>query len=84
MTTIKLQIGKTMNNDFIYVTDVYKKYASKTDVFAMMTSYAMQFRTHCITTKASGLNKYHFMNWINKYTEFRASLDFPTTGRVDL
>ena len=83
-TTIKVQLGKSQNNDYIYVSEVGINTRGKTEIFYDIAAIAMMFRTCCIANKTMTLNKFHFVNWINKYTDLRASLDYPVTGRIDL
>lgn len=80
MTTIKIQIGNALKDDYIYVVGK----GSITEIYYSVSAFVSMFRTQCIAFKGSSINKYHFVNWLNKHTDLRAYHNLPVNGRIDL
>ena len=81
---VKIQIGNATKQDYVYIYGNDDKYGNKSLLYFDIASYAMMFRTSCIAFKNTQINKYHFVNWINKHTDLCAYITLPVSGRIDL
>jgi hypothetical protein len=71
--------------DGIYDSDVYFEIFGekmRNEYVRDIRGYVSEFKTYCIINKKP-YNIPHFINWMNKYTDFRVSFGLKTEARID-
>lgn len=78
MLKLKVTDG-TYDNDLYF--SVYQA-APKDEIIREIRGYASEFKTYCIVNRKP-YNIPHFVNWMNKYTDYDVSFGIPSSGRID-
>jgi len=72
-------------NDGTYDSDVYFQCRNSdmtSEIVREIRGYVSEFKTYCIINRKP-YNIPHFVNWMNKYTDYSVSFGLPSSGRID-
>jgi hypothetical protein len=78
-------ILKLKVNDGTYDTELYFNVCAsgtKDDLIREIRGYVSEFKTYCIVNRKPYVIP-HFVNWMNKYTDYSVTFGVPSSGRID-
>lgn len=77
---LKLKVNDGTYDSELYFT-VYNG-VEKSDLIREIRGYVSEFKTYCIINRKP-YNIPHFVNWMNKYTDYAVTFGVPSSGRID-